>query len=108
MQRKAPAFGLFIAIVIDLVASILAWMAGCEGDTKGGTGNPVGALQIETWGVYAQFAALLIGSISVVLLPKSPTLRVPFLFAWIALAGPVLWVTCAFVIEGAAIRECFT
>jgi hypothetical protein len=95
--------------LVGIVASlIIAFSAGCAGDTKGGAlGNPLRALQLENLSVVLLVLSLAVGSFGFVL-RVSPSLeqRVAYAAAFFIFGSIALWFI-AMVFEGKGVSSCF-
>ncbi len=109
MRASAPVALCAIGVTLLLAAIGLSFWAGCTGDVKtGALGNPVAALQIESFSAVAALAAALalVGAVST-LRTRASTTRVKLGVA-AAFAVAVLWVTVGLEAEVQGVKQCLT
>lgn len=107
-RQRVSVLLLVVASVCLLLSPILSFMAGCAGDTKGGSlGNITLALHYGGLASLALFAGLSFGSAGFVVRP-APELsqRAAYAAAWFFFSG-ILFLVAAFQAEVWGVQSCF-
>ena len=107
MRLAAPTALVALAVALLLAGIGIAFWAGCTGDTKGGSlGDPVAALQIQSFGALAALgAALAFAAAASTLRAKDSTTRVKLAIAAV-LAVAMVWIVVGWEAEVQGVKQC--